>query len=189
LITDFKIDFTKFSYLSGYCLLITGAIGAPISAVSRKYGKRPGLLFSMICAFVGCIWGAAAKSYESELGARMIQGLSMAYFESITYAFIGDLYYVHERGTRTAIIVIMYQSISNVPALVAGKMTENMGWRWVFWILSIFIGIGLLLCVFFGWETAYNRDALDTSNITTDEVCQIPESLPKTKKSTGSRHD
>jgi MFS family permease len=171
LITEFKINFTKFSYLSGYCLLITGAIGIFIAAGTRKYGKRPGLIFSMICAFIGVIWAAAAKSYSSFLGARMVQGLSMAYFESVVYAFIGDLYFVHERGTRTAVFVIMYQSLSNIPALVAGKMTENMGWRWVFWILSIFVGIGLLLAIFFGWEVAYNREALEASEITTEEVC------------------
>jgi MFS family permease len=100
----------------------------------------------------------------------MVQGLSMAYFESVLYAFIGDIYFVHERGTRTAMLVIMYQSISNIPALASGKLTENMGWRWVWYLLSIFVGIGLLLAVFFGWETSYNRVALDASAITTDEV-------------------
>lgn len=94
----------------------------------------------------------------------------MAYFESVVYAFIGNLYFVHERATRTALFVIMYQSLSNIPALVAGKMTENLGWRWVFWILSIFVGIGLLLAIFFGWEVSYNREALEASEITTDEV-------------------
>jgi MFS family permease len=177
LITEFKIDFTKFSYLSGYCLLITGAIGIFIAAGTRKYGKRPGLIFSMICAFVGVMWAAFAKSYESFLGARMIQGLSMAYFESVVYAFIGDLYFVHERGTRMALFVITYQSLSNLPALVAGKMTENMGWRWVFYLLSIFVGIGLLLAIFFGWEVSYNREALEASEITTEEVGSCPARL------------
>lgn len=180
LITEFKIDFTKFSYLSGYCLLITGAIGVFIAAGTRKYGKRPGLLFSMICAFVGCLWAAAAKSYGSFLGARMIQGASMAYFESVTYAFIGDIYFVHERGTRLAVVVIMYQSLSNIPALVAGDMTQRIGWRWVFWLLAIFIGIGLILCIFCGWETAFNRVAIDASAVTNEEVgINLPFRDPK----------
>ena len=171
LITEFNISFTQFSYLSGYCLLITGAVGPFIAAGTRKYGTRPGLLFSMVCAFVGVLWGAAAKSYSSFLGARMVQGLSMAYFESVVYAFIGSIYFVHERGTRTAVFVIIYQSLSNIPAVVAGKMTETLGWRWVFWILAIFIGIGLLLAIFFGWEVSYKRETLETSGITTEEVC------------------
>jgi MFS family permease len=125
----------------------------------------------------GCLWAAFAKSYHSFLGARMVQGLSMAYFESVLYAFIGDIYFVHERGTRTAMLVIMYQSISNIPALASGKLTENMGWRWVWYLLSIFVGIGLLLAFFFGWETSYNRVALDASAITTDEVRHYPYTI------------
>ncbi|KAK6387666.1 hypothetical protein LTS17_000935 [Exophiala oligosperma] len=175
LITDLKINFTQFSYLAGYCLLITGAIGPFMAAGTRKYGKRPGLLFSMICAFAGSIWAAAATSYSSMLGARMVQGLSMAYFESVVYAFIGDLYFVHERGTRTAIFVIMYQSLSNIPALVAGKLSQNLGWRWVFWLLTIFVGIGMLLAIFFGWEVSYNRHSIETSEITTEEDLQRAE--------------
>lgn len=177
LIDEFKIDFPKFSLLSGYCLLATGAIGIFIAAGTRKYGKRPVWILSSLCAFVGCAWGAAAQSYGSFMGARILQGLSMACFESITYAFIGDLYFVHERATRTAIAVICYQSISNVPALVAGTMTSTIGWRWCFWLLAVFAGLGLVLVILFGRETAYNRDSIDASNITNAEVSLFSLSL------------
>ena len=170
LIETFKIDFTKFSLLSGYCLLATGAIGIFIAAATIKYGKRPVWLVSILVAFIGSLWGAAAPTYGSFMGARIFQGLSMACFESISYAFIGDLYFVHERATRTAIVVICYQSISNVPALVAGTMTATIGWRWCFWILGVFAGINMLLVFLFGRETAYNRRAIDASEITNDEV-------------------
>ncbi|KAK5052144.1 hypothetical protein LTR84_002948 [Exophiala bonariae] len=101
---------TKFSYLSGYYLLITGAIGYFIAPRTRKYGMRPGLIFSMVCALIGVIWAAAATFHNSFLEARMIQGLSMATFGSVAYASIGDLYFVHGRGIRTAVLVMMYQS-------------------------------------------------------------------------------
>lgn len=171
LIDDFKIGFKEFSLLSGYCLLATGAIGVFIAAGTRKYGKRPTWILSTLCAFVGCIWAAAAKSYGSFMGARILQGLSMACFESISYAFIGDLYFVHERATRTAIVVICYQSISNVPALVAGTIASTIGWRWCFWLLGLFAGLNLLLIIPFGWETAYKRGTIDASDITNEEVC------------------
>lgn len=178
LIKTFNIDFPKFSLLSGYCLLATGAIGIFVAAGTRKYGKRPIWIASSLCAFAGCVWGAAAQSYGSFLGARIIQGFSMACFESITYAFIGDLYFVHERATRTAIAVICYQSISNVPALVGGTLTSTLGWRWLFWLLAIFAGFGSVLVILFGWETAFKRDSIDASNITNEEVSPYSLSLP-----------
>lgn len=170
IVETFGISFHQFSLLGGYSLLSTGAIGLFVAAGTRKFGKRPLWILSSIAAFVGTIWGAAAQSYGSFMGSRIIQGISEAFFESVTYAFIGDLYFVHERGTRTAAVVICYQALSSFPPLVGGVVTRDLGWRWCFWLLGIFLGIGTLLVIFFGFETAYKREAIDASNVTNDEV-------------------
>lgn len=170
IVETFKITFPQFSLLGGYALLSTGGIGLFVAAGTRKYGKRPIWILSSIAAFAGCIWGAAAQSYGSFMGSRIIQGVSEAYFESVTYAFIGDLYFVHERGTRTAAAVICYQALSSFPPLVGGVVTRDLGWRWCFWLLGIFLGIGTILVIFFGFETAFKRQTIDASNVTNDEV-------------------
>lgn len=157
---EFRLNFTQVSLLSGYNLCATGAVGIFIAACCRKYGKRPGLLFSMTCAFIGSIWAGAAKSYGSLVGARVLQGMSMSFFESIMFSIIGDMYYVHERGTRMAVYVSMLSGVSNLPVLVAGKVDESLGRRWIFWLLSIFVGICYVLCILLAWETAYNREEI-----------------------------
>ncbi|KAI1618250.1 major facilitator superfamily domain-containing protein [Exophiala viscosa] len=146
LLEEFKISFTQVSLLTGYSLCATGAVGIFISALARKYGKRPCLLFSISCAFAG---------------------LSVAMFESVMFSVIGDLYYVHERGSRMAIYVTSNSGVANLPAMLAGKITTDLGWRWVFWLLAVFLGVAWLGVVFFGWETAYNRNEvynIDTSS-------------------------
>jgi MFS family permease len=165
LLQEFNVDFTKISLLTGYSLCATGAVGILISALARKYGKRPCLLFSIACAFAGTVWGGFATSYDSLLGARIVQGLSVAMFESVMFSVIGDLYYVHERGSRLAIYITCNSGISNLPAMLAGKITTELGWRWVFWLLAIFIGIAFVGVVTVGWETAYIRN--DVYNIDT----------------------
>ena len=167
LLQEFNVDFTKVSLLTGYSLCATGAVGILISALARKYGKRPCLLFSIACAFAGTIWGGFAGSYNSLLGARIVQGLSVAMFESVMFSVIGDLYYVHERGSRLAIYITCNSGISNLPAMLAGKITTELGWRWVFWLLAIFLGIAFVGVVTVGWETAYIRNEvynIDTSS-------------------------
>ncbi|KAM5359708.1 hypothetical protein ACJZ2D_014277 [Fusarium nematophilum] len=172
----FNASLTDVSLLTGYSLCATGATGIIISAATRKYGKRPTLLFSVVCAFVGTVWGGAAQSYNSLLGARVVQGFSVSMFESIFFAIVGDLYFLHERGFRTSIVTTVIAGISNLPAVVAGKITTDLGWRWVFWMLSIFLGIGLVLCVLFGWETTYNRSAIyDTDVASQDYADPVPE--------------
>jgi MFS family permease len=177
LIEEFKIDYTKVSLLTGYSLCATGAVGIFISALARKYGKRPCILFSVSAAFAGTLWGGYAKSYGSLLGARIVQGLSVAMFESVMFSVIGDLYFVHERGSRMAIYVTSNSGVANLPAMLAGKITTDLGWRWVFWLLAIFLGIAWMLVVGFGWETDYNRNEIYNTDISSQDVSQKQLSL------------
>jgi MFS family permease len=167
LIAEFNINFTQVSLLTGYNLCAVGAVGVFVSALARKFGKRPPMLGSMALALAGTIWGGAAQSYGSLVGARIIQGFGIAMFESVAFAIIGDLYHVHQRGSRMALYILAQSGVAHLPSLVAGKISVDLGWRWVFWLLAIFLGIGLLLTVFFGWESAFNRNAvydIDTSS-------------------------
>ncbi|CAG8909738.1 unnamed protein product [Penicillium egyptiacum] len=162
----FDVSYTDVSLLTGYSLCATAASGIFISMVTHKYGKRMPLIFSMLCAFVGTIWGGFAQSYDSLLGARIIQGLSVSMFESVFFAIVGDLYFVHERGIRIAVVTTCVAGLSNLPTVLAGKIATDLGWRWVFWILAIFIGVGLVLSILFGRETAYKRQAAYNTDLT-----------------------
>ncbi|KAM0091823.1 hypothetical protein ACP6JD_004814 [Aspergillus fumigatus] len=75
----------------------------------------------------------------------------------LMFAVIGDIYYVHERGTRVAALTIAISGIANLPALLSGLITDQLGWRWNFWMLAIFLGLGLALVLLFAWETAFER--------------------------------
>ncbi|CAK7210079.1 hypothetical protein SBRCBS47491_000649 [Sporothrix bragantina] len=170
LIVEFNITFTDVSLLTGYSLCATGASGLFISAISHKYGKRIPLLFSMSCAFAGTFWGGFAQSHKSLLGARVLQGFSVSMFESVFFAQVGDLYFVHERGVRVGIVTTCIAGLSNLPPMLAGKIATDLGWRWVFHMLSIFLGIGLLGTVLFGWETAYNRSAVYNTDVASEDI-------------------
>ncbi|KAK3312729.1 major facilitator superfamily domain-containing protein [Apodospora peruviana] len=180
LVARFGISFTDVSLLTGYSLCATGASGLFISAVTHKYGKRIPLLFSMAAAFAGTLWGGAATSHHSLLGARIVQGFSVSMFESVFFAVVGDLYFVHERGVRVALVTTCISGLSNLPPVLAGKIATDLGWRWVFWLLSIFLGVGLGLSVLLGWETAYNRNPVyDTDVASTDKKLEDMEKLEK----------
>lgn len=75
----------------------------------------------------------------------------------VTFSVVGDLYYVHERGARVAALTVAISGLANFPALLSGLITTRLGWRWMFWMLAVFLGIGLALALLFGWETAFNR--------------------------------
>jgi|SRR5579862_775326 len=60
-----------------------------VCAFSRKIGKRPVYLFSVITAVVGTIVCEVANDYNTLLAGRLVQGLSTSAFESLVCASIG----------------------------------------------------------------------------------------------------
>lgn len=113
-------------------------------------------------------WVAAATSYESMLGGRIIQGIGSTFFEGPAYGVIGDLYFVHQRGSRMALFNTAQSGILLLPSLIAGVVAKNLGWRWVFWIMVVVVGMATASSVLIGWETMFDRNALyniDASSI------------------------
>lgn len=80
------------------------AVGSLVfNCVAVKYGKRPVYLATTLGMMVACFWAAAAKSFASLVAARVVVGLCMGPFEALVPASIADVWFVHERGFRTAI--------------------------------------------------------------------------------------
>jgi MFS family permease len=85
-------------------LIVAIAFGSLIcNSLAVKYGKRPLYLITTLGLMVTCFWAAAAKSFASLVAARVVQGFCMGPLEALVPASIGDVWFVHERGFRSAI--------------------------------------------------------------------------------------
>lgn len=88
-------SFTDIALLTGWHLFGVGISGFIFVATGTVWGKRHLFVFGNILLIASCIWGGAAKSYNSMLGARIVQGFAIAPFEALVNASVGDLYHVH----------------------------------------------------------------------------------------------
>jgi MFS family permease len=92
---------------------VTGAQGGVIATIALgslfwntmavKYGKRPVYLITSVGLAVTCFWAASANTFGNFVAARVVQGFCMAPMEALIPASIADIWFVHERGYRTAI--------------------------------------------------------------------------------------
>lgn len=155
---ELGVTFTDVSLLAGYQLLVAGSTGALVSALSRKWGKRPVFVFSALLGLIGSIVGSVATTYHALLGARVIQGFATAAYESLTIALVGDLFFVHERGLYITISQFVLASVSNFSSVVTGPITSNLGWRYLFYLCVAIGGFQTLLLFLFCPETQFNRD-------------------------------
>ncbi|KAM6508076.1 hypothetical protein FSOLCH5_013275 [Fusarium solani] len=157
LAVQFNRPIGDITVLSGYQLLVAGASGPFVSALSRKYGKRPVFFFSSLACLVGTIIGSASTTYNTLLASRIVQGFSLASYESLVFTSIGDLFFVHERGLWTMVMAFTLNCVSNLSSVVAGRITLSLGWHYLFHILAACVGFQLLLLFLFVPETSYVR--------------------------------
>jgi MFS family permease len=215
LATQLHVPIKRISALSGYQLLIVGALGfvefslflrmeltaetpRPIvSVLAQKYGKRPQFLFAAFFGVIGtgiCIGGfdqpSLKKSYHVILAGRIVQGIGTTAYESLSVAAIGDMFYLHERGLRTALLVLTLASTSSFVALIGGTMFEHLGARNLFVVLlpiQIFGLAGAVLCM---PETQFRRDSVvsTTPVASTDAVMQEKQDGHDTTEGTSGQH-
>jgi len=173
---EFGVEIGDITLISGYQLLIAGASAPFIGALARKYGKRPCFLFSSVMALIGTIIGSCTNSYDGLLAARIVQGFGIAAYESLIVSVIGDLFFVHERGFYTSIIMFLLAGVSNFSSVITGYITANLGWKYLFHILNAFIGLQIILLFFFCPETAYLRDRrYETDELANDDLRGLSE--------------
>lgn len=154
----FTRSLTDAALLTGYHLAGVGVAGFLFVASARVWGKRHLFLLGTVLMIISSAWGGASgTNYKSLLWARVFQGVALAPFEALVNACVGDLYFVHERGTRMAVTnVSLFGGAFLTPVLV-GKITHEIGWPWTFYFIAIFMGLMLPLVIFFVPETAFKR--------------------------------
>lgn len=168
----FGKDFTKVALLTGYFLMGAGAGAVFFVPSGRIWGKRHLFLIGICIIIASSAWaGSTHTDYGSLLGARIVQGVGCAPFESLINAAIGDLYFVHQRGSRMAFTNLAVFGGAFFTPILVGKITHEMGWKWTFYFVSIFMAATLPAVFFLCPETAYRRGA----DLNTDMVADAEE--------------
>lgn len=156
---DFGVTITAVTKLTGDQILVPAVSGVVVCAISRKYGKRLLFIISTLFAVIGSILCATAETYRTLHAGRIIQGFSIAAYESLCFVTIGDLFFVHERGLYAAAISWLLVALSNLASVVSGAIFDQLGWRSLFYILVAACGLQLVLVLAFVPETTYQRDS------------------------------
>ncbi|KXT03673.1 hypothetical protein AC578_5159 [Pseudocercospora eumusae] len=123
---DLKISISHVTILSGYQLLVAGCWGPFVNALSRRYGKRPQFLLGSLLALIGTIVCSVSHDYTTLLAGRIIQGFSYSAYESLVFAVVGDLFFVHQRGLYVSIMAFGLGAVSNLTSVICGPITTSM---------------------------------------------------------------
>lgn len=167
---EFNVSQSKLAYLVGPFMLAMGVGSVLLAPTAVLYGKRLVYLLAQVIFFAGAIWGACSSSFNSLLGARILMGIGASPTESLPSSSIAEIYFLHERAYRLGIYTLLLLGGKNIVPMVSAFIIGDIGWKWLFWILTIIIGLNFALTFFFVSETWWDRTAVPTDKRSLEET-------------------
>jgi EmrB/QacA subfamily drug resistance transporter len=119
--------------VTGY--LLASTVSIPIwGKLSDIYGRRAFFILGMVIFLVGSALAGTSQNMTELIIYRSIQGLGAGAMMPIAMAIIGDIFSPAERGKWQGLIVAVFGLASIVGPTLGGWITDNWGWRWVFYV-------------------------------------------------------
>ncbi|KAH9907047.1 major facilitator superfamily domain-containing protein [Xylariomycetidae sp. FL2044] len=142
---------------TGVAILVLGFSNFLWVPMSVCFGRRPVLILSALICAVSSVWRARAQSYDSFMGASVLNGLAAGPCETIMPQIITDTIFLHDRGKYNTLYFFMYFVALMVGPIIAGSMTYHTGWRSFWWLNTALLLFSFLLSLVLFPETRYRR--------------------------------
>ncbi|PPQ79900.1 hypothetical protein CVT25_002956 [Psilocybe cyanescens] len=177
---QFGVSVDEVASSFGSILLGLGCFMLFQNTLATKYGHRIVYLSSVTVMFIACIWSAVSPNIASIKASRAFQGFGMSALQSLVASTIEQIYFVHERGSRTVVWSFAILAGITLGPLLYSYVIQNLSWQMGFWFVTIPLGISIFLVFFFVPETTYNRE---TKTVAGSEKDSDKQSIEDVKSS------
>lgn len=135
------------------------------------FGRRPVFLCCSFLLLGSTLGAGSAQSYNTHMACRILQGIAAGSTESVLPLIITDMSFLDERGLWFGVYWGVQSLINTVFLISSSYLVAATSWRWFYWVLSIFAGVGVLVGFFLLPETRYTRSptSMNGEIIHTDE--------------------
>ncbi|KAI7904427.1 major facilitator superfamily domain-containing protein [Cokeromyces recurvatus] len=122
-------------------------------SLADSWGRRPIFIITFLIYILACIGMANTKNYASLLSLRMIQAFGSSSAVAVGAGVIGDISTPAERGGYMGVFSMGTMLGPLLGPVLGGLVSNELGWRWIFWILTILVIPIWLIQIFFLPET------------------------------------
>jgi DHA2 family multidrug resistance protein len=115
--------------------IVAAAIMTPPSGfLAARFGRKRVLSAAIIGFVVASILCGAAQSLTQIVGFRLMQGFFGAALVPLSQSILLDIYTPEERGQAMALFGVSVMVGPVLGPVLGGWLTDNISWRWVFYI-------------------------------------------------------
>ncbi len=115
--------------------LLASTVSIPLyGKLSDIYGRRPFFIGGMVIFLIGSALSGTSQDMTQLIIYRGIQGLGAGALMPLAIAIIGDIFPPSERGKWQGLITAVFGLATIVGPIIGGAITDNWGWRWVFYV-------------------------------------------------------
>ncbi|KAK3299481.1 major facilitator superfamily domain-containing protein [Chaetomium fimeti] len=156
-IQEWGRDLADVVQFTGVAILVLGFSNFIWVPIMVCFGRRPVAILSTLVCLGSAIWRARATSYDSFMGACILNGVGAGPSETLMPQVVADVVFLHDRGKYQTLYFGMYFLSLTVGPIVAGPMAENVGWRSFWWLYTGLVLFCLICSIFLFPETRYRR--------------------------------
>ncbi|KAI1302715.1 MFS general substrate transporter [Xylaria venustula] len=153
LASDLQVSVTEINLTVTTYMIVQGIAPMFVGSLADTAGRRPAYLLCFIIYIAACVGCALTPNYGGLLALRALQAGGSSATVSLCQAVVSDVVTSAERGSYvgfTALPTILAPSLGPV---IGGLISQYLGWRWIFWFLTIFAGAFLTVFLLFVPET------------------------------------
>lgn len=144
--TQINLTITTYMIFQGITPMFLGSL-------ADSGGRRPAYIICFVIYIGANIGLALAPSYGAILGLRCLQSAGSSTTVALCMGVVADVITSAERGQYVGYTVVPIVLAPALGPIIGGALSQTLGWRAIFWFLTIFAGVTLFLIVMFLPET------------------------------------
>lgn len=138
------------AFWAGTSFLLTSTVFQPsFASLSHIFGRKPLVLVALAFFLVGTLVGGTANGFTALLIGRSLQGVGGGGIIALTEIIVTDMIPLRLRGQWFGLISGMWSIGSVTGPIIGGVFSQQVSWRWIFYINLPFIGISLVMIPLF----------------------------------------
>lgn len=127
-----------------------------IGDFADRTGRRPAYIICFIIYIASNIGLAVQNSYAALIVLRCLQSSGISSSVALSAATVADISTKQERGSMMGFVMAGNFMGPAIGPIIGGLLAQYLGWRSIFWFLTIASGVFLLPLLLFLPETARN---------------------------------